>query len=336
MNPNSYVTQQEATQETVTTEVGTLETKTTALTPFWESSDDFWTSDGVRKTETLGYAYPETQSWNFQTPAAYSANVRATVRRIYGGSSLASILADSSPGNLSSGAKLIVPSKASVQPASKENVQPAKPSAAEPSKQTSSKAAKEPASIPQVKGGDQKPLAEVKAQQEEPPAESKHTKVPLHGNNPNRKSRSMSIDPASNTSSIFPDRDLTDLTTHGKYLEWIVNVKVEKHCLGGTFTVHIFLGEFEREDPSTWRSTENKVGSFNVLGDTENSGCGKCNRDRERNLVVTGQVPLTLALAERYLAGQVANLKPEGVIPYLQTHLHWRVTFVSIISLFRQ
>lgn len=131
-------------------------------------------------------------------------------------------------------------------------------------------------------------------------------------------------------SSILLDRDLTDLTTNGKYLEWIVNLRVEKHTLGGTFSVHIFLGEFERDDASAWRTTENKVGSFNVLGDGQNTGCDKCKSDRERQLVVTGQVPLTLALAERYLAGDLANLKPESVIPYLQTHLHWRITFVSI------
>lgn len=127
-------------------------------------------------------------------------------------------------------------------------------------------------------------------------------------------------------------RDITDLSTNGKYLEWIVNLKVEKHCLGGTFSVHIFLGGFERDDPSAWHSTANKVGSFNVLGDLENTGCHKCKNDQARQLVVTGQVPLTLALAERYLAGQPANLKPESVIPYLQTHLHWRVTFVRIHS----
>lgn len=303
INPNSYVTPQEVVQETVTNQVGTLETKTTALTPFWENSNAFWTSDGVRKTGTLGYAYPETQSWKFSTPDQYKANVRATIRKLYGGSSLASILADSTPGNLSNSAKLIVPSKASAQPAaSKENVQPAKKSPAELLQPTSSKALKEPASVQQLKGSDQKPLRQAKPQHEEPKAEPKHESNPKH-------------------------RDLTDLTTNGKYLEWIVNLRVEKHTLGGTFSVHIFLGEFERDDASAWRTTENKVGSFNVLGDGQNTGCDKCKSDRERQLVVTGQVPLTLALAERYLAGDLANLKPESVIPYLQTHLHWRITF---------
>lgn len=191
MNPNSYVTEQEATEETVTTPVGTLETRTSALTPFWQNSDDFWTSDGIRKTGALGYAYPETQSWNFKSPQEYSANVRATVRKLYGGSSLGSILADSTPGNLSSRAKLILPSKASVRPASKENAQPAKPSAAEQSKPTSSKATTESVSIQQVKGSDQKPLGEGKPQHEEPKAEPQHpTAAPKHENNPKRKSRS--------------------------------------------------------------------------------------------------------------------------------------------------
>lgn len=338
MNPNSYVTSQAASQETVTTEAGTLETETSDLTPFWASSDAFWNSDGVRKTGTLGYAYPETQSWNFKTPQEYSANVRATVRKLYGGSSLASILADSTPGNLSNSAKLIVPSKASAQPASKENVPPAKTSAAERLKPTSSKAMKEPVSVQQVKGGDQKPLG-AKPQHEEPKAvakaEPEHNvpkSAPEHENHPKRKSGPMLLIHFKCTSSMLLDRDLTDLTTNGKYLEWIVNFKVEKHTLGGTFSVHVFLGDFERDDPSAWHSTANKVGSFNVLGDAESTGCGKCRSDRERRLIVTGQVPLTLALAERYLAGEVANLKPEGVIPYLQTHLHWRITFVRIPS----
>lgn len=125
------------------------------------------------------------------------------------------------------------------------------------------------------------------------------------------------------------DRDITDLSINGKYLEWITNFKVEKHALGGTFTVHVFLGDFDAANPSSWRSTPNKVGSFNVLGDTEETGCVKCKKDQARQLQVTGQVPLTLALAERYLAGQLANLQPESVIPYLQTNLHWRITLVS-------
>lgn len=114
LNPNSYVTPRRATQPTVTTNVGATESSTTGLTPFWESSNSFWTSEGVRKTGTFGYAYPETQSWKFSTPQQYSSNIRATIRQLYGGSNLATLIAESSPGNLSGRAQLNVPVQASV------------------------------------------------------------------------------------------------------------------------------------------------------------------------------------------------------------------------------
>lgn len=98
----------------MTTKAGATESITTGLTPFWESSDSFWTSEGVRKTGTFGYAYPETQSWRFSTPQQYSSNIRATIRQLYGGSNLATLIAESSPGNLSGRAQLNVPVQASV------------------------------------------------------------------------------------------------------------------------------------------------------------------------------------------------------------------------------
>ena len=118
----------------------------------------------------------------------------------------------------------------------------------------------------------------------------------------------------------------------GKYLEWITNLKVQKHALDGTFFVHVFLGDFNRENPLAWRSDPNLVGTFSVLGELVGTGCKKCKKDREDQLQITGQVPLTLALAERYLAGQIDNLTPEKVVPYLQENLHWRVAAVSILS----
>lgn len=97
----------------MTTNVGATESITTGLTPFWESPNSFWTSEGVRKTGTFGYAYPETQSWRFSTPQQYNSNIRATIRQLYGGSNLATLIAESSPGNPSSRAELNVPGQAS-------------------------------------------------------------------------------------------------------------------------------------------------------------------------------------------------------------------------------
>lgn len=44
---------------------------------------------------------------------------------------------------------------------------------------------------------------------------------------------------------------------------------------------------------------------------------------------VTGQIPLTLALTERYLAQMIPDLRAETVVPYMTKNLHWRVEAVS-------
>ena len=50
--------------------------------------------------------------------------------------------------------------------------------------------------------------------------------------------------------------------------------------------------------------------------------------DQERDLEVTAQIPLTLALIERYLAGKISDIGPHTVVEYLKAALHWRVTAV--------
>ena len=106
IHPNSYVEPQITARGTYTTRAGSNETEATDLTPFYEDSTSFWDSDGVKATETFGYAYPETQSWNFDAVKDYQASVNAAINRLYRGSSLATIMRDSSSGSLSPAAQM--------------------------------------------------------------------------------------------------------------------------------------------------------------------------------------------------------------------------------------
>ncbi|PSN59540.1 Di-copper centre-containing protein [Corynespora cassiicola Philippines] len=58
----------------------------TPLAPFWRTQDSYWTTNAVRNTTALGYAYPETQHWNFATEEEYRASVNATIARLYSAS----------------------------------------------------------------------------------------------------------------------------------------------------------------------------------------------------------------------------------------------------------
>ncbi|KAL9095880.1 MAG: hypothetical protein Q9165_001877 [Trypethelium subeluteriae] len=124
---------------------------------------------------------------------------------------------------------------------------------------------------------------------------------------------------------IPTDRDLKKLVIDNKYLEWLVNIKAEKHANNGDFVVHVFLGGPQDDNPALYVLDHNHVAAFSALGQDSETGCEKCKVDQAERLQVTGQIPLTLALVERYQAGLVDGLTPEVVEPYLAQNLHWRV-----------
>ncbi|KAF2847615.1 Di-copper centre-containing protein [Plenodomus tracheiphilus IPT5] len=66
----------------------------TELLPFRRASGAFWTTTDCHDTKVLGYAYPETQSWNFASNSMYMANVTSTIARLYA-SKPRSLLVDS-------------------------------------------------------------------------------------------------------------------------------------------------------------------------------------------------------------------------------------------------
>lgn len=128
---------------------------------------------------------------------------------------------------------------------------------------------------------------------------------------------------------------LRDIAKDNSYLEWLVNIKAEKHALDGGLQVHVFLGDVVEEDSaSLWPFSPNHVGTFVTLGQKPTTECEKCQQDQADGVQVTGQVPLTLALAERYLAQIIESLDETTVVPYLQKNLHWRVAKVSVSILY--
>ncbi|KAK2038005.1 Di-copper centre-containing protein [Colletotrichum somersetense] len=122
-------------------------------------------------------------------------------------------------------------------------------------------------------------------------------------------------------------RDLKKLVgPDNKYLEWLVDIKAEKAELGGNYVVHVFLGDPDDGAPLLYVTNHSHVGAFATFGQNEDTPCRNCQEGRAAGRRITGQIPLTVALAERYVAGLVGSLAPEHVIPYLQKNLHWRLT----------
>jgi len=331
---DSFVTAQPTESGTFTTAVGSTETETSPLTPFYNAADSFWTSDGVRSTLTLGYAYPETQSWNFATPEELQSSVADAVNRLYGGSSVASMVRRSAKGGVNTMAQVKTAGTARGLPQMKMAVKAPAETGQETTRDIDNGNGNGNANgnpfivTPTIRNGDigaQAPMAEKASngdgQQSKQVAKMEKASNEEHATNGK----------GTNGNSTTPDPQPTNkptpnpLAPNNKYLEWLTNIRAQKHSLGGTFHVSIFLGPIATPDPAGWSTAPNLIGTFTVLGDSPDTGCAKCQRDREAHLSVTGQIPLTMALAERVTSGELAGLGVESVVPYLRENLHWRV-----------
>ncbi|KAH7124115.1 tyrosinase [Dendryphion nanum] len=66
----------------------------TELKPFWKTKNTFWTSNDARNTIDLGYVYPETQEWNYETEDEYRSAVNTSIATLYSSSARAMLTAN--------------------------------------------------------------------------------------------------------------------------------------------------------------------------------------------------------------------------------------------------
>ncbi|TFY82262.1 hypothetical protein EWM64_g1750 [Hericium alpestre] len=85
LNPSVWVTSGSAEDGTWTIPPNSTLDKTTALTPFWDSSAGYWASNEVNITSKLGYSYPEFNGLDMGNPSAVRTAIARTVNRLYGG-----------------------------------------------------------------------------------------------------------------------------------------------------------------------------------------------------------------------------------------------------------
>lgn len=58
----------------------------------------------------------------------------------------------------------------------------------------------------------------------------------------------------------------SDLAPDNRYLEWMTNIKAQKHTLDGAYSVHVFLGPVDEENVALWPAAPTHVGTFAPLG----------------------------------------------------------------------
>lgn len=254
-------------------QVGDAETATTPLWPFRDMMTSWWTSNMVKKTETFGYTYPETQGLTYPLTGQARLDFIKIVDDLY-----------------PSASRAVARSLRRVETAGQELL----------------------------------PQATLLRRMADNKVSATHQEsMTLAQDLPEQQ--------ALLESSLEPSKPvIRDLAPDRKYLEWLVNIKAEKHALGGEYSVTVFLGPVEEQEVILWPISPNFVGTSAPFGQTGDTECGKCRDDQREHLQITGQIPLTLALIERYLAQIVPDIGVDTVVPYLRENLHWRVQSVSL------
>lgn len=291
--PDSYVVPEPTSDGTFTEQPGSTEDINSDLTPFWFDNNTFHNSNNARTTQAYGYAYPETKSWSYATPDLYQQSVRAAINKLYG-----STFSGFTAANISLTRNLVATSQDDSAAKGKQDLsRDINISDTQDGKQTGN-----PKKTPLIS----KISGEVKAV-------AAHVKgLVKHGDKM----------PTSHGTSHAN-------ATH-KYKAWIANIRVQKHCLGGAFQVHIFLGPVPA-NADDYLTHDNNVGTSSILGSNPlNTSCEKCKSDASKALIVTGAIPLTEALLSAISSGDLGSLEVNDVVPYLRKMLHWRVTQVRL------
>ncbi|KAI2629693.1 Di-copper centre-containing protein [Hypoxylon sp. NC1633] len=140
------------------------------------------------------------------------------------------------------------------------------------------------------------------------------------GENPNRQAfhRGNGLSWNSQTSAHPP---LEAVFRGDKYREWVANIQVYKHAMGGSFSIHLFLGAVP-SDASSWTVASTLVGTLGVFA---HSGVHGWVSDRK----VAGTIPMTSALMHMLALGKVRSLDAEDVEPFLQSNLKLRVSLAD-------
>ncbi|KAF3293727.1 hypothetical protein TWF132_004320 [Orbilia oligospora] len=126
-----------------------------------------------------------------------------------------------------------------------------------------------------------------------------------------------------NAIDSIPDiKDLIDhassLISGDQYTEYVAQITAENNALDGTFTVYVFIGDYDK-DPKTWPLSKNLVGQHSAF---TNIGGG-------HHFTGAGTVPLTSAIINLVANEKVANLGRAAVVPYLRDNLHWEIATAS-------
>ncbi|KXT05280.1 hypothetical protein AC579_8065 [Pseudocercospora musae] len=115
------------------------------------------------------------------------------------------------------------------------------------------------------------------------------------------------------------------MTVDGHLRDYAANIISNKHALGKSYGIYLFVGDVDDSDPCSWGTSPNLAGvqaPFTSLSEGPDPS--------KPGIKISGTVPLTDTLLEKVKSGELKSMDEDDVGPYLKEKLQWRVaTFDS-------
>ena len=107
--------------------------------------------------------------------------------------------------------------------------------------------------------------------------------------------------------------------------EYICNIASQKFAMNGSYAVYVFLGNVSSNSTADLQLSPNLVGTHSVFANLPSDDNPMINMD----LKITGTVPLTTALIEKFENGELRSLSPADVEAYLAKESRWPTAYVA-------
>ncbi|KAI9888218.1 MAG: hypothetical protein M1814_000958 [Vezdaea aestivalis] len=133
--------------------------------------------------------------------------------------------------------------------------------------------------------------------------------------------------------STFPASSLSTTPTGTTQRTWTAQVRVKKYAYNGSFNVHIFAGNFDRDNTAGYTVDDNQIGFTGIFAARTGTQCTNCDIQQDAKILYDDAIPISPHLFN-YLPGgtkpdpslpTLASFEVEHVVPWLRENLRWRV-----------
>ncbi|KAL2680998.1 hypothetical protein Neosp_008601 [[Neocosmospora] mangrovei] len=112
-----------------------------------------------------------------------------------------------------------------------------------------------------------------------------------------------------------PDPPVSAVIKDGRYMDWVINARVNIEAFAGNFQLLFFIGP-PPIDASQWLTARNRAAKATFMGTRHQTGSKS---------MMAGSSPLTAALVKLVGAGEIPSLDPKHVVPFLEERLQFVV-----------